>query len=121
MAIKQIEKITLTKHLSVMIKAGISLAEALGSLSNQSNSTEVKKVLTQIKNKIVMGFDSAAYLPGLKKFDETIIRLGINEHYNSISRGVVDIRDVLYFVSVVAIFNESTRMVLLSRHWKRKN
>jgi len=55
MAIKQIEKITLTKHLSVMIKAGISLAEALGSLSNQSSSAEVKKVLTQIKNKIDNG------------------------------------------------------------------
>lgn len=55
MSIKQIEKITLTKHLSVMIKAGISLAEALGSLSNQSSSTEVKKVLTQIKNKINNG------------------------------------------------------------------
>jgi len=55
MAIKQIEKITLTKHLSVMIKAGIPLAEALGSLSNQSNSIEVKKVLTQVKNKVDNG------------------------------------------------------------------
>ncbi len=69
---------------------------------------------------LYMGFDSAAYLPGLKKIDETIIRLGINEHYKSISRGVIDIRDLIYFVSVVVIFNESTRMVLLSRHWKKK-
>ncbi|HUX95423.1 MAG TPA: gliding motility-associated ABC transporter permease subunit GldF [Bacteroidales bacterium] len=70
---------------------------------------------------LYMGFDSVAYLPGLKRIDETIIRLGINEHYKSISRGVIDIRDVLYFATVVIIFNESTRMVLLSRHWKRKN
>lgn len=70
---------------------------------------------------LYMGFDSIAYLPGLKKFDETIIRLGISEHYKSISRGVVDIRDVLYFVTVIIIFNESTRMVLVSRHWKRKS
>ena len=55
MAIKQIEKITLTKHLAVMIKAGISLSEALGSLLNQAKSSEVKKVLNQIKNKVDNG------------------------------------------------------------------
>jgi len=66
-----------------------------------------------------MGFDSVAYLPGLKQFDETIIRLGINEHYKSMSRGVLDLRDIAYFITVVILFNESTRMVLLSRKWKR--
>jgi ABC-2 type transport system permease protein len=68
---------------------------------------------------LYMGFDSLAYLPGLKQFDETIIRLGINEHYKSMSRGVLDIRDIAYFITVVILFNESTRMVLLSRKWKR--
>ncbi|HAM09489.1 MAG: gliding motility-associated ABC transporter permease subunit GldF [Bacteroidetes bacterium GWE2_41_25] len=70
---------------------------------------------------LFMGFDSLAYLPGLKNFDEFIIRLGINEHYKSMSRGVLDIRDVVYFVSVVILFNEATRMVLLSRKWRIKN
>jgi ABC-2 type transport system permease protein len=65
------------------------------------------------------GFDSFAYLPGLKKLDEFIIRLGINEHYKSISRGVLDIKDALYFVSVVLIFNEATRLILVSRKWKK--
>ncbi len=68
-----------------------------------------------------MGFDSLAYLPGLKSFDEFIIRLGINEHYKSISRGVIDIIDIIYFAAVVIIFNEATRLVLLSRKWKHKN
>ena len=68
-----------------------------------------------------MGFDSFAYLPVLKKFDEIVIRLGINEHYKSISRGVIDIKDVVYFVAVVAIFNEFTRLQLLSRKWKKKS
>jgi ABC-2 type transport system permease protein len=68
-----------------------------------------------------MGFDSIAYLPGLKNLDEFIIRLGINEHYKSISRGVLDIRDVIYFTTVVIIFNEATRLVLLSRKWKKKS
>jgi len=70
---------------------------------------------------LFMGFESVAYLPGLRNFDEFIIRLGINEHYKSMSRGVLDIRDIIYFVSTVIIFNESTRLVLLSRTWKKKN
>lgn len=68
-----------------------------------------------------MGFDSIAYLPVLKNLDEFIIRLGINEHYKSISRGVLDIRDVVYFAAVVTIFNEATRLVLLSRKWKKNS
>jgi len=74
MAIKQIEKITLTKHLAVMIKAGISLPEALGSLSNQSKLTEVKKVLIQIKNKVDNGSSFAnalAFYPN--NFDQLYI------------------------------------------------
>lgn len=70
---------------------------------------------------LFMGFDSFAYLPGLKKLDEFVIRLGINEHYKSISRGVIDIKDVVYFVGVAVFFNELTRFQLVSRKWKKKN
>jgi len=67
------------------------------------------------------GFDSFAYLPGLKKLDEFLINLGINEHYKSVSRGVIDIRDTVYFIAVAAIFNEAARLVLVWRKWKKKN
>lgn len=70
---------------------------------------------------LYMGFDSLAYLPGLKKVDEVILRLGINEHYKSMSRGVLDLRDVIYFVAVVVVFNEATRLVLLSRKWRKSS
>jgi len=68
---------------------------------------------------LFMGFDSFAYLPGLKKMDEFVLRLGINEHYKSVSRGVIDIKDAVYFISVALIFNEATRLVLLSRKWRK--
>ncbi len=67
------------------------------------------------------GFDFLAYLPGMKRLDQLIINLGINEHYRAISRGVIDLRDVAYFISVSALFNEATRLVLLSRKWKKSN
>jgi ABC-2 type transport system permease protein len=70
---------------------------------------------------LFMGFDSVAYLPGLKRLDEYIIRFGISEHYKSISRGVLDIRDIVYFVAVVFLFIEATRFRLISRKWRSKS
>jgi ABC-2 type transport system permease protein len=70
---------------------------------------------------VFMGFDSVAYLPGLKNIDEIVIRLGISEHYKSISRGVLDIKDATYFFAVVVIFNEATRLSMVSRSWKKKS
>lgn len=43
--------------------------------------------------------------------------LGLRHHYESISRGVVDTRDIIYFASVVALFLMLTRLVLQSRKW----
>ncbi len=45
--------------------------------------------------------------------------LGLQAHYESISRGVVDTRDIIYFLSVIVLFLMLTRMVLQSRKWKR--
>ena len=46
-----------------------------------------------------------------------IQRLGVAAHYSSISRGVVDTRDILYFLSVMALFLSMTKLVLASRKW----
>jgi ABC-2 type transport system permease protein len=42
---------------------------------------------------------------------------GINAHYNSISRGVIDSRDVVYFLSVIGVFIYLNKVVLESRKW----
>jgi len=67
---------------------------------------------------IYFGFDSLAQLPFFSSFDSLVIKLGISEHYRSISRGVVDLRDVVYFVSVVFFFLFLTHHRLLSRKWR---
>ena len=43
--------------------------------------------------------------------------LGIDYHYTSFSRGVIDTRDLLYFLSVIILFLMATRITLLSRKW----
>lgn len=70
---------------------------------------------------LYMGFDSFAYLPGLKELGEFVIRLGINEHYKSVSRGVIDIKDIAYFLGVIGIFTELTVFSLQSRKWRNKS
>jgi len=65
------------------------------------------------------GFDYIASLNILSHADEFIVRLGINEHYRSVSRGVVDSGDIAYYLAVTFIFNEVTRLTLLSRNRKK--
>ena len=46
-----------------------------------------------------------------------VMKLGIMEHYISIRRGVVDTRDLVYFISLIALFILLTRISLESRKW----
>ncbi len=51
------------------------------------------------------------------KLGYVIKNLGISQHYASISRGVVDSRDIVYFLSVIVIFLYMARLRLQSRNW----
>lgn len=64
-----------------------------------------------------LGFDFMAQAGAFGAFDAFVKQLGINEHYLSMSRGVLDTRDLLYFFSMIIMFNLLTRLVLQSRKW----
>lgn len=64
-----------------------------------------------------IGFDYISSFALFGKIDNVILALGINNHYGSMSRGVIDTRDVIYFLSLIAIFIFGTRTVLESRKW----
>jgi ABC-2 type transport system permease protein len=66
---------------------------------------------------VYMGFDYLALIPGLQPFDSFLLNLGINEHYKSISRGVIDSRDLVYYIVVVVFFIVLTKIRLESRKW----
>jgi ABC-2 type transport system permease protein len=51
------------------------------------------------------------------KIDDIIEMLGINYHYQSISRGVVDTRDLVYFITLITLFLYLTKVSLESRKW----
>jgi ABC-2 type transport system permease protein len=63
-----------------------------------------------------MGFDFMAKLPiFLGKTDYFVEQLGVNAHYISLSRGVIDTRDLIYFFSLIAVFLLLTKAILKER------
>lgn len=66
---------------------------------------------------IYIGFDFIHSFAMFGRFDLFIQELGINEHYISMSRGVIDTRDVLYFLSLITIFILLTKISLEKRKW----
>ncbi|WP_018477391.1 gliding motility-associated ABC transporter permease subunit GldF [Pontibacter roseus] len=66
---------------------------------------------------IYAGFELIASIPVWGSYGYLISQLGISYHYTAISKGLIDSRDVLYFLSVIAIMVLSTKLVLSSRKW----
>ena len=63
------------------------------------------------------GFEALSQIVSGNSTKSIIVYLGIDEHYQSMSRGVIDSRDLLYFLSVITLFVYLTRTVLGSRKW----
>ncbi|MCC6384402.1 MAG: gliding motility-associated ABC transporter permease subunit GldF [Bacteroidia bacterium] len=63
------------------------------------------------------GIETISAYAGWGKTGLVINRLGISSHYESIGRGVVDTRDVIYFLSFITFFILLTRLKLESRKW----
>ncbi len=62
------------------------------------------------------GFEQLSKLPKLSEgFDYYLSMIGMEFHYNSISRGLIDSRDVIYFLSIIIFFIALTRFSLSSR------
>lgn len=62
-----------------------------------------------------LAFDFIAGIKVLDQVNTFFLKLGINGHYLSISRGVIDTRDVLYFGSFIAVMLIFTKIALANR------
>ena len=60
-------------------------------------------------------FDFLAELEAFGAWRNFVLKLGINEHYRSISEGVVDTRDIVYFLSFIAIMLFLSKLILTNR------
>lgn len=66
---------------------------------------------------LYLGFEMIYSFALFGPIDLFIRSLGISAHYSSLSRGVIDTRDVVYFLSTIALFLFLTRFSLARRKW----
>ena len=69
------DKIFFTKNLGVMIKAGLSLGQALHALAEQTQNKKFKKQLTEIEEKVKKGI---SFTESLKTYPKTFSQLFIS-------------------------------------------
>jgi ABC-2 type transport system permease protein len=93
---------------------------AIGTFMSSLTDNQVVAFITAAVTSFVFyeGFDALAQLFTDAVMQDFITYLGIKEHYASISRGVVDFRDLVYFFGVMLLFLLLTRLKLQSRKWK---
>ncbi|HYC86660.1 MAG TPA: gliding motility-associated ABC transporter permease subunit GldF [Chryseosolibacter sp.] len=66
---------------------------------------------------IFTGFESLSMIAGSGSVALTIKQLGILYHYDSLSKGLIDSRDVIYFLTVIFLMLLITRIIVGSRSW----
>lgn len=66
---------------------------------------------------IYIGFEFIYSLDLFGNIDLFIKTLGISSHYSAMSKCVIDTRDVIYFISLIAFFILLTKLSIESRKW----
>lgn len=75
MGVSATEKLLFTRHLSIMLKAGLSLSRALAILSKQTRHKRFQKILTQIKESVESGKSFAESLSFQKIFTPLYVNM----------------------------------------------
>ncbi|MCG6188853.1 gliding motility-associated ABC transporter substrate-binding protein GldG [Maribellus maritimus] len=66
-----------------------------------------------------LGFDFVGSAGVSYLFEELLSWMSINNHYLSISRGVVDMRDIIYYFGITLLFLYLTSVFLRISNWKK--
>lgn len=92
---------------------------AIGVFASSFTDNQIVSFLLAIVISLLIfsGFDAIASLGIFSDLKYFLVQLGINEHYSSMSRGVIDTRDVVYFVCLSSLFVIATRIKIQSRKW----
>lgn len=107
---------TIGSYFGLILIAAVYVAVGL-CFSSFTNNTVVAFIVAAFVCFILYsGFDAISKLPVFKSgWDYYIEMLGLNFHYRSVSRGVIDTRDVIYFIGVIFLFLLITQRNLLKK------
>ena len=83
-----------------------SIFIAIGILASSISSNQVVAYLIAIvcNSIIYYGFDVLSNISFLQNWDLFISNLGISKHYERMSKGILDSRDIMYFLSACFLF-----------------
>ena len=104
-------------YIGLFLLAAIYVAVGLFASSLTQNQIIAFIIAAGLMLFLLYGFEAIAGLFRSGFWAAQSIQLGIAHHYASISRGVVDSRDLAYFLAVILIFLFATRTVVQSRNW----
>lgn len=93
---------TTGSYIGLMLLGAVYMALSLFASSTTDNQITAFVVGAVLCFAFYAGFDSLATIPALSGVATVIESCGIASHYNGISRGVIDSRDLIYFASTAA-------------------
>ncbi len=104
-------------YIGLLFLAGIYVS--IGVFSSSLTDNQIVSFIIAVVLCFVFyyGFEAVAQIVSSNDIRSMVLNLGIDKHYQSISKGVIDSRDLLYFLSVITIFIFFTRVKLSSRKW----
>ena len=87
-----------------------SVFVAIGVYASSTTKNQITSFITAIfiSAFFYLGWDLIANEIANGKIQIAISYLGMDSHYNSLSRGVIDSRDIIYFLSLNIIFIQLT-------------
>lgn len=105
-------------YIGLVFLAGAFVAIGVFASSLTNNQIVAFVLATFLCYFVYQAFDLLSRLPVfVGKSDDLIQSFGIQYHYNSISRGVLDSRDIVYFLSLITAFLAATVLSLGRRRW----
>jgi ABC-2 type transport system permease protein len=104
-------------YLGLIFLASVYVSIGIFASSLTKNQIVAFLIAALISFVMYSGFQSLGTFNLFGPLDRFIIRLGMEDHYTGMSIGLIDSRDVLYFVGVSAFFIVLTRLRLQARNW----
>jgi ABC-2 type transport system permease protein len=108
---------TLGSYLGLIFLAGGYVSMGIFSSSLSENQIVAFLLAVVMCFFMFIGWESISDFSQLGGLESYVIGIGINDHYKSVSRGLLDSRDVLYFIALIGVFLLGTITVLKSRTW----
>jgi ABC-2 type transport system permease protein len=96
---------TIGSYIGLIFLAAVFVAIGICTSSFTNNAVIAFIISLIVCALLYYGFNAISFLPGLSSGADYYVEMaGIDFHYKSVSRGVIDTRDLVYFLSVVALF-----------------